>query len=299
MQNENETNTNRDTTVAVLGVGVMGGPIARNLLAAGFDVRVWNRSPERARALADEGAVFAATPGDAVGEAHVVLTSLYDGTVVREVIDQAADHLKPGSVWADMSTLGINDVALLTDFAGEHGITFVDAPVQGARPLAEQGQLLIYAAGPASAQEKLEPVFAVVGRRTDWLATTPGSTAATATKLVVNAWVFALTTAAAEAVALARGLGADPEAFRAAIAGGPLDNPWAQLKSAAIIAGNFAPMFPVNAAAKDVGLILEAAEVAGVKLDVSAAVRDRFARAVAAGHGEKDMAATYLASSPA
>jgi 3-hydroxyisobutyrate dehydrogenase len=283
-------------TVALLGTGAMGSAMARRLLAAGLAVTVWNRSVDKAEALSADGATVAGSPGEAVAQADVVLTSLFDGDAVREVIDAAAPQLRAGTVWAEMSTLGIDEVVPLAELADEHDIVFVDAPVQGARPLAEKGELLIYAAGRAEAKPVLEPIFEVLGRRTDWVDHRHGSTAATAIKLVVNGWLFALTTASAEAVALARRLGVDPERFQEAIAGGPLDNPWAQLKSSAIIESDFAPLFPVRAAEKDAGLIADAAASAGVQLDVAAAVRERFQRATAQGHADDDMVATYHAS---
>jgi 3-hydroxyisobutyrate dehydrogenase len=286
----------QSSVVALLGTGNIGAAMTRNLLRAGFEVRAWNRTPHKAEALAGDGALVASSPGEAVEAADVVLTSLFDAAAVRQVVEAAGPRLRPGVVWAEMSTLGIDDVAPLAALARDNGVIFVDAPVQGARPLAEQGELLIYAAGPTEAEAVLGPVFDVIGRRTDWLDDTHGSTAATATKLVVNGWLFALTTAAAEAVALARGLGVDPEHFRAAIADGPLDNAWAQLKSRAIIADDFAPLFPVRAAAKDAELIAAAAGSAGVQLDVAAAVRARFGRASAQGHADDDMIATYHAS---
>ena len=282
--------------VALLGTGTMGTAMARNLLREGFDVNVWNRSAEKAAALSSYGATVAQSPGDAVVEADVVLTSVFDAAAVRDVVAAAAGSLRRGVVWGEMSTLGIGDVAPLAELAGANDVVFVDAPVQGARPLAEKGELLIYAAGPASAKPVLMPVFDVLGRRTDWLDDTPGSTAATAIKLVVNGWLFALTTATAEAVALAQKLGVNPERFRAAIADGPLDNPWAQLKASAILDGDFSPLFPLRAAEKDADLIANAAAAAGVQLDLAAAVRDRFLRASASGHADDDMLATYHAS---
>jgi 3-hydroxyisobutyrate dehydrogenase len=136
----------------------------------------------------------------------------------------------------------------------------------------------------------------VLGRRTDWLDDTAAGGKATAIKLVVNGWLLALTTASAEAVALARGLDLDPERFRAAIEGGPLDNVWAQMKSAAILKDDFAPVFPVRSAAKDAALVAAAADAADVRLDVAGAVRERFERAAGDGHADEDMIATYFAS---
>lgn len=296
MMSRSKSRTKPGPVIAVLGTGTIGAPMARNLARAGFDVRVCDRVSERSKALVADGATFADTPGEAVMDADIVITSLYDAAVVRDVFDAAAAHLRPGAVWAEMSTIGIDDVAPLAQLAREHGVLFVDAPIQGAKPLAEKGELLIYAAGPANAQPVLEPVFDVLGRRTEWLDETHASTAATAIKLVVNAWVFALTTAAAEAVALAQALDVDPEHFRAAIAGGPLDNTWAQMKTSAIIEENFSPLFPVHAALKDTKLITDAAASADVRLDLATAVRDRFQRAVEQGHADDDMVATYHAS---
>jgi 3-hydroxyisobutyrate dehydrogenase len=282
--------------VALLGTGGMGARMARNLLDASFEVRVWNRTRDKAEALTDHGATVAESPEAAVADADVVLSSLYDGAALRAVVDAAAPSLQAGAVWADLSTLGVEDVKPVAERVRASRATYVDAPVQGALPLAEQGELLIYAAGPASAAPVLEPVFEVLGRRTDWVDESEGSTAAAAVKLVVNGWLFALTTASAEAVALAQGLGVDPERFRAAIAGGPLDNGWAQLKSEAILEENFAPLFPVAAALKDSDLIAAAAASAGVRLDLAKAVRERFARASDQGHADDDMVATYFAS---
>lgn len=280
-------------TIAVLGTGILGTPIARNLARVGYPVRAWNRTPAKARPLADDGATVAQTPAEAVDGAGVILTVLYDADATRAAIEAAAPGLERGAVWADMGTLGVDQVEPLAELARTHELVFVDAPVQGARPLAEKGQLLIYAVGPDEVRPVLEPIFDVLGRRTDWL---EGPKEATALKLVVQSWVYALTAAAGEAVALARGLGVDPERFRAAIEGGPLDNAWAQLKSASIIEGDFAPVFPVRGAAKDTALIAAAADAAGVRVDLAAAARERFERAAARGHAEDDIAAAYFAS---
>ena len=282
--------------IAFLGTGGMGALMARNLLDASFEVRVWNRTRAKAEPLAAHGATVAESPEAAVADADVVLSSLFDGPAVHAVIDAAAPALRAGAVWADLSTVGVEDVARFAESVRARGASYVHAPVQGALPVAERGELLIYAAGPASARPVLEPIFELLGRRTDWVDEAEGSSAAAAVKLVVNGWLFALTTASAEAVALAQGLGVDPERFRAAIAGGPLDNAWAQLKSEAILAEDFTPLFPVAAALKDSDLIVAAATSTGVRLDLAAAVRERFERTSEQGHAGDDMVATYFAS---
>src|SRR6478609_10189672 len=116
--------------VAVLGIGTMGAPMARNLLKAGFHVRVWNRTPDKARMLVTEGAGLAETPADAVREAEFVITMLTDTAAVLAVMRQAAESVPDGAVWLQTSMVG-KDVQCVAAFAEDHGITFVDCPVIG------------------------------------------------------------------------------------------------------------------------------------------------------------------------
>src|SRR3954447_6463998 len=128
-------------TVAVLGTGIMGAAMARNLARAGHTVRAWNRSRDKAEPLATDGVQVSDSPADAVRDADVVLTMLYDGDAVREVIEQAADGLRPGMLWLQSTTTSLASVAELGDVAGRHGLVFYDAPVLGTRQPAEAGQL--------------------------------------------------------------------------------------------------------------------------------------------------------------
>ncbi|NBM15578.1 NAD(P)-dependent oxidoreductase [Streptomyces sp. GC420] len=284
------------TSVAVLGTGIMGAAMARNLTRAGLDVRVWNRTRAKAAPLAADGARVAGTPAEAVDGADVVLTVLYDGAATFAVMREAAPGLRPGAVWLQSTTAGLDALAAMNDFAGTHRLLFVDAPVLGTRAPAEAGQLTVLAAGPPAARPVLAPVLEAVGRLTVWTGEDGGEGAATRLKLVCNSWVLALTNATAEALSLASGLGVDPQAFLDAVEGGPLDCGYLRAKSAAILSGDYTPSFAVSTAVKDARLIVEAGERAGVRLDVAAAGARRLARAEELGHGDKDMAASYLAS---
>ncbi len=283
------------TTVALLGTGIMGAGMGHNILAAGLDLRVWNRSADKAQPLVDAGATLAADPADAVRGADVVVTMLGDGHHVLDVMEQAVDGLAAGQVWAQTTTAGVDQSDLLA-FAGKHGLLFVDAPVVGTRQPAESGQLVVLAAGPAAAKDAVQPVFDAVGKATTWVADDASGLAASRLKLVVNSWVLAVTAATAEAVALAKGLDVDPQAFLDSVAGGPLDLPYLQNKAKAILAEDWTANFSVTNAAKDADLIVAAGEAAGVQLDVAAAAAARYHRAADAGHGDADMAANYLAS---
>ncbi len=284
------------TTVALLGTGTMGAAMARNLIADGFSVRAWNRTPARARQIA--GATPAATPAEAVAGADVIVTMLTDGPTVAAVMTDAASGLSGNGarpVWAQMSTVGIRAGAELVALAAKHGLAYVDAPVLGTRQPAEDGALVVLAAGAGDVRPLVQPVFDAVGSRTIWLGDDPADAAATRLKLVANTWVVSLVTATAEVLGLARGLGVEPDRFLDVVAGGPLDNGYLRAKAAAMLADDFAPNFSAANAAKDGRLILEAAADSGVRMDATEGAVARLTRATEMGHGDDDLAATYLA----
>ncbi|MPY63879.1 NAD(P)-dependent oxidoreductase [Streptomyces spongiae] len=284
-------------TVTVLGTGIMGAAMARNLARAGHGVRVWNRSRAKAEPLAADGAHVADTPAEAVRDADVVLTMLYDGPAALDVMKQAAGALRPGAAWVQSTTAGIDAIAELADFAREHRLVFYDAPMLGTRQPAEAGQLTVLAAGPVEGRDAVAPVFDAVGARTVWTGEDGAAGSATRLKLVANSWVLAATSATGEVLALAQALGVDPQGFFDAIAGGPLDMGYLRAKAGLILDDKLSPAsFAVTTAVKDARLIVAAGEQNGVRLDVAAASAERLARAAEQGHGDEDMAAAYFAS---
>jgi 3-hydroxyisobutyrate dehydrogenase len=279
--------------VALLGTGIMGAGMGRSMLRAGLPVRAWNRTAAKARPLAEAGAEVADTPAEAVRGTGVVVTMLADAFSVSEAMAAAKPGLGDGQLWLQMSTVGLAGCDQLAALAAELGLVFVDSPVLGSREPAERGALTVLAAGPDDARAAAQPVFDAVGRTTMWVG--PAGRASRL-KLVVNSWVLDLTTSAAEALALADGLGVDGELFLQAVAGGPLDCDYLRAKAAAILHRELAANFSVAMAAKDARLITEAAAAAGIRLDVAPAVARRMARAAELGHSGEDMAATYFAS---
>jgi 3-hydroxyisobutyrate dehydrogenase len=280
------------TIVAVLGTGIMGAPMARNLLGAGFDVRVWNRSADKAQPLASDGATVCGTPAQAADGANVVITMLADIDAVALVVESEDGPFtvdaKP--VWLQMSTVGIDGTQRLASYAAERDIPFVDAPVLGTKQPAEDGALTILASGPDDVRDQCQPIFDAIGRTTHWLG---AAGQGTRFKLVMNSWVLALTTATAEAMALAQGFGLEPQRFLDTIEGGPLDVQYAHVKGAAMLRREFPASFPVDGAAKDARLIVEAAADAGVRMRVADAVAEQMQAAADAGHGREDMAAVW------
>ena len=135
-------------SVTVLGTGTMGAGMARSLHAAGLPVRVWNRTPERARPLADDGITVETDLAEAVRGAHVVITMLFDADSVAQTVEAAGDALAPGTVWLQTSTVGVAGCDRLVELASDRGLVLVDAPVLGTKGPAEQGALVVLASGP-------------------------------------------------------------------------------------------------------------------------------------------------------
>jgi 3-hydroxyisobutyrate dehydrogenase len=260
--------------VALLGTGQMGAPMGRNLLAAGHELRAWNRTRERAEAI--DGATVCDTPAEACAGAEVIVTMLADADAVEQAMDGVS---LDGAVWAQMSTIGVEAAERLA--RGQ----YVDAPVLGSTPAAEQGSLTVLASGPF---ERCRPVFDAVGQTID-LGPTPG--AGQRTKLVLNHWVLALVEGVAETVLLAERLGVDPQRFLDIIDGGALGPPYAKLKGANMIERRYEPNFSLKLARKDAELIAAVAD----DLPLARLIAERMGAAIERGHGDDDFSAVVEA----
>jgi 3-hydroxyisobutyrate dehydrogenase len=286
-------------TVAVLGAGgIMGFAMARNLAREGYAIRAWNRSREKAEPLAQDGAEICDTPAQAAEGADVILTMVADADTVIDAMsgDQGAlaAHLPDGASWLQMSTIGIEGTERCAALAADSGLVFFDAPVLGTKAPAEQGTLVVLGSGPEARRDPVQPIFDVVGARTMWIGE---AGAATRLKLAVNTWVLTVLEGTAEVLALAEGLGLDPQLVLDAVKDGPLDLGYMQMKGRAMMAREFEPSFRLRLAAKDAGLVVDAVDLHGLDLPLVTAIRDRLHQGIAE-HGEKDMAATYLTSAP-
>jgi 3-hydroxyisobutyrate dehydrogenase len=284
--------------VAVLGTGIMGSAMARNLIAAGLPTTVWDRSPEATAPLADAGATVAASAPEAVAGARVVITMLPTAEVTEAVMfdSGAAEALADGAVWAQMGTIGLAATATIAGRLAllRRDAEFLDAPVSGSKGPAESGQLLILASGPHSAEA--DRVFSALGRKTVWLGEAGQGSRM---KLAVNAYMSMLIEGVAEALELADRLGIDASRLEECIAGGPLDAPLADAKLLKMERGDYAPEFPLAWAVKDVDLALGAAGNGSgngsAALPVLAALSRQWRAAVDSGHGREDVSAARLA----
>jgi len=287
------SNQSEGTRVAVLGTGIMGAAMARNLLSAGLPVAVWDRSTAATAPLSDAGAMVAGSAAAAVRDARVVITMLPTAEVVGSVVfdDGVADGFSEAAVWAQMGTIGQAATAEFAARLGRQrpGVMFVDAPVSGSKGPAEQGQLLILASGPQAAEAVTRPVFSAIGRKTVWLGEAGQGSLM---KLVVNAYMSILIEGVAEAMELAARFGVDPAMLSETIQGGPLDAPIADAKLLKMERGDYAPEFPLEWALKDVDLAITAAD--GAKLPLLAALSAQWRATVDAGHGREDVSAARL-----
>lgn len=225
--------------VAVLGTGTMGAPIARNLIRAGYRVRVWNRTTPKAAVVAAEGAHLASSPAAATDGADVVITMLSDGAAVEEVMTGPAGALSTLSseaVWIQMSTVGVESCTRRVDLAGRNGLVLVDAPVSGSTAPAAAGELVVLAAGARPVRSKVEPIFEVLGRRTLWLERAGDGSRL---KLALNNWLAVLVEGMAETLTLSEALGIDPQRFLDAVTGGPMASDYAMSKGSAMLGADF------------------------------------------------------------
>jgi 3-hydroxyisobutyrate dehydrogenase len=282
-----------DLNVAVLGIGIMGSAMARNLVAAGLHTTVWDRSPSATEALSAAGAAVASSPREAVQDANVVVTMLPTADVVKSVVfeEAVAEAFSERAVWAQMGTIGVSATAEIVHRLAElrPDVMFVDAPVSGSKGPAEAGELLILASGPPTAQTILSPAFTAIGRKTVWLGDTGQGSRM---KLVVNSYLSILIEGVAETLELADRLAIDPVELADTIEGGPLDAPLADAKLHKMARGDYAPEFPLEWALKDVDLAIES--VRGDTLPLLSTLSRQWRTAVDAGHGREDVSAARL-----
>lgn len=276
-------------TVAVLGAGALGAAMAARLGETGHEVRLWNRSPERARAAADQatGVTAGDTVGGAVSGASVVITVLRDGDAVAQVMDGALADVDKGAVWVQASTVGPGSARRLADLARAHHVAYLDAPVSGSTTPARQGKLVWLVAGDADALGRARPVLEALGSTVLHVGT---GVEGSSLKLAVNAWMAAATVAMSDVLALCDGLGIDHAALVEALEAGPLAMPYALAKLTLMEERSFEPGFAVQLALKDVDLAAAVTDLS----PLLQAVQRRLRQTVADGHGGDDLAAVDI-----
>jgi 2-hydroxy-3-oxopropionate reductase len=275
-------------TIGFIGLGVMGAPMARNLLEAGHEVVAWNRSPEPLAALVEAGAREAESAAAAASEADLVISILKDDPVVRAVLggpDGAIAAARPGAVVVDMSTVSPALARELAEEANALGVGFLDAPVSGGDVGARDGTLSIMVGGALSDLEKARPAFEVLGSRVTHVGAAGAGQVAKACNQVMVAVIFA---GLSEALVLGSKLGADPATILDAIGGGMAGNKIMEVRRHNFLDHDFAPGFKVDLHHKDLEIALSASGEVDAPLPLTAEVQQMFRQLRAQGHGAED-----------
>jgi 3-hydroxyisobutyrate dehydrogenase-like beta-hydroxyacid dehydrogenase len=283
--------------IAFAGLGIMGAPMARNLVQAGFDVSVYNRTGEKAeRFAAEHGAKAVATPADAAERAGVFVTMVPDQPQVEEVLfgtSGAAEALPQGALVIDMSTISPTASRGLSERLAERGLGYVEAPVSGSKPKAEDGTLTIMAAGEREDFERALPLFEVMGERIVHVGPVGHGQMA---KLLTNTMGAVNAAVLAEAVRTAKRAGIDRDAFLEVAAGSAGASAMLNLKGPLMFEERFEPaLFKLEHMLKDVRHTLDEARVLGIELELGALAERLYAKAAESGHSEQDFAAVYTA----
>ncbi|MFN2557264.1 MAG: NAD(P)-dependent oxidoreductase [Nitriliruptorales bacterium] len=281
-------------TVAVLGTGNMGSEVARQLLDAETDLRVWDRTREKAEPLGDAGATISDSPAEAARGARFIITIVSEASAVEEVMNGengALEGMDEEAVWLQMTTVGL-EIDRLIEVAQEHGVVFVDAPMINMKATGDQGELLVLPAGPEEVRERCQPILDAIGRTTTWLGE---AGAASRLKLVVTSWLLGLAEALAETMALAEALEVDPSRFLEVIDGSQLGAPYAQTKAEQMMKREFEAGFPIRLAFNEARLIVDAGERNDLDLALARVIAGQLAVTYGRDHGEEDVAAVFRA----
>lgn len=258
-------------TISFFGIGLMGKPMAINLLKAGYPVIAWNRTTAKAEALKPAGATIATTLAEAA-KADILITMLAAGPEVKQVLEAIAGQIPRGSLVIDMSSTRQSEAQEINAMLEAKGVHFIDAPVSGGVVGAEAATLAIMAGGDPEQFERAKPVLSVMGRPTLVGPAGCGQISKLCNQLIVGATLNIV----AEALLLAEAGGADPAAVRTAIRGGFAESKILEVHGQRMLDRNFMPGGQVKTQLKDLDNILDAANIAGIKLPVTELVTNHY-----------------------
>lgn len=286
-------------SIGFIGTGIMGRPMARNLLRAGFPVTVWNRTRAKYAELVAAGAVAAGSPAELAARSDVVITMLMEWSQLEGLAlgpGGFIEAMRPGSVFIDMGTDPPANARALAAYCAPRGVAVLDAPVSGGQRGATEGSLAIMAGGTQEAFDLVRPVLEAMGKNVVLVGPAgSGQVAKAANQLIVAVTIEAV----AEALALAKAAGADPAMVRKAMMGGFATSRILEEHGARMLERNWSLGGPLSAHLKDRSNVYEVAEAAGLELPAARAVFERILEFVAAGGGDLDHSALYEMLDPA
>jgi 3-hydroxyisobutyrate dehydrogenase/glyoxylate/succinic semialdehyde reductase len=279
--------------IGFIGLGIMGSRMAANLLKAGHDLNIYNRTKEKAEALIKEGSRWCDTPAQLAARVDILFTMLAHPEAVSQVAfgdDGYLENLKPNAIWVDCSTVNPSFSKSMATEAQKRQIRYVDAPVMGTKKPAREGQLVFFVGGDKEDIEILKPYFEIMGKAVKHV----GDHGMGASfKMVANLLVAQNILIFSEAIALGRALGFSQEILFDMLLDGPLAAPYLSLKKTKIEEGNYEADFPLKWMHKDLHLVTLTAYEKGVALPTANTAKEVFLQAKQSGLGEKDFAAIF------
>lgn len=279
--------------IGFIGLGIMGSRMAANLLDAGNDLAVYNRTKSKADPLVAKGAVWAGSPSEVGAQVQVLFTMLSRPDVVEKIAlgpDGFLDHLKEGALWVDCSTVNPSFSEQMASQARQRGVRFLDAPVAGTKGPAEEGELLILVGGEAEDVQDCQPYFDVMGRKTIHVGQ---NGMGTAMKMVTNMLLAEAMLAFSEALVLGQSLGIPRQKLFDILVGGPVVAPFISGKQPVIEQGEYPAAFPLKWMNKDLQLVSVTGYEQQVALPGANLAKEIFALAMRHGLAEKDFSAIY------
>lgn len=278
--------------LAVLGIGLMGYPMARRLCQAGHCIQVWNRTLHKAQRLLPDGAAVHQSPAEAVAQAELVLTMLEDGTAVEDVLFGMGTALamRSGSTVVDMSSIKPEQAHAHAARLADLGLAYLDAPVSGGTIGAENGTLAIMAGGAVADFERALPILNILGRATHVGPTGSGQMAKLANQMIVGATIGVV----AEALLLCERAGADIARVREALAGGFADSRVLQVHGQRMVARDFAPRGRMTVQLKDLRNALSCASTAHFDAPITTLLEQLYTHGVVHGLADCDQSALFL-----
>ena len=280
-----------NTSVGLIGLGLMGRPIALNLLKKGFSLTLWNRTASRAEALASQGARVAASAQEAAAASDVLIMIVSDPPAVEKVLwgeTGVFSGLRRGSVLVDCSTVSPALARRSAAACSERGVEYLDAPVTGGTWGAEKGELVMMVGGAAETLKRVEPVFAAIAKR--WFHLGPNG-AGQSVKLAMNMLLALEVDALAEALALTRAAGIPGERVVEVMQSSMGRAPVLDVKAPMLLQHNYAPSFPLRLMHKDLALAMDLAKELGVPLPAGSAAERVYAKVLKSTREDLDYAA--------
>ena len=277
--------------MGLIGLGNMGSAFAERLLDAGYQLVVYNRSRPKTESLTARGAVVAETAADLAAAVDIVLTSLSDDDAFEAIAASVVGAARPGTILVDTSTVSPGASARVAALAEQASVLYLRAPVSGNPGVVRAGNLAFIVSGPDAALERVEPVLLAIGRTIHLVG---NGEQARVVKLAINLVIAGLAQLMSEALVLGEASGVSRAALLETMGNSAAGAPFVKYKTEPLLRDDYSATFTTNLMEKDIDLVLEAAEAAGVRLPLAGEIKVLVRSAVEAGYGDDDFMALFL-----